>query len=106
MKALTNLLVLEEENLIPATSQDKKIINDHLKKHIDLEIRGMQVWSEAGIYIADLKSSLGASKEIRVNFRVDEDLKENYLQYCKQIGTSFSDDLRRYMTKCVNENGK
>ncbi len=41
-------------------------------------------------------------KEPRINFRVDEKLKEDYLKYCEQVGTTFSDDLRRYMKKCAN----
>lgn len=44
-----------------------------------------------------------SKEEIRINFRVDAEIKEKYLEYCKNIGTSYSDDLRRYITKCVNE---
>lgn len=43
------------------------------------------------------------AEEHRINFRVDKQLKEDYLKYCEHIGTTYSDDLRRYMTKCINE---
>jgi antitoxin component of RelBE/YafQ-DinJ toxin-antitoxin module len=41
-------------------------------------------------------------QEPRINVRIDPALKEEYIKYCEHIGTTYSDDLRRYITKCVN----
>jgi antitoxin component of RelBE/YafQ-DinJ toxin-antitoxin module len=43
------------------------------------------------------------AQEPRMNLRVTEDLKQKYIEYCESLGTTYADDLRRYMTKCVKD---
>ncbi|MHB8122613.1 MAG: hypothetical protein ACYDG4_10710 [Desulfuromonadaceae bacterium] len=51
------LIDLEEnKNLIPATKKDEQAIIEMLKKEIELRVDdNLRVWTEGGIYIADLK---------------------------------------------------
>jgi antitoxin component of RelBE/YafQ-DinJ toxin-antitoxin module len=42
-------------------------------------------------------------EETRINIRISPELKAKFLAWCELQGTTPSDDLRRYMTKCVNE---
>jgi len=43
-------------------------------------------------------------KEMTVlQIRIDKELKDRFTKYCKELGTTPSDELRRYMTKKANE---
>ena len=43
-------------------------------------------------------------KEMTVlQIRIDKELKDRFTEYCKQLGTKPSDELKRYMTKKANE---
>jgi antitoxin component of RelBE/YafQ-DinJ toxin-antitoxin module len=42
-------------------------------------------------------------QEPRINVRIPLELKKEYIKYCEHIGTTYSDDLRRYITKCIND---
>ena len=43
-------------------------------------------------------------KEMTVlQIRIDKELKDRFTEYCKQLGTKPSDELRRYMTRKANE---
>ena len=55
-KSITHLEILEEENLIPINKEDKKVIEKHIKDNIEIWYEeDLKVYSEANIYIADLK---------------------------------------------------
>ena len=34
-----------------------------------------------------------------LQIRIDKELKDRFTKYCKELGTTPSDELRRYMTK-------
>ena len=43
-------------------------------------------------------------KEMTVlQIRIDKELKDRFTEYCRQLGTTPSDELRRYMTRKANE---
>lgn len=43
-------------------------------------------------------------KEMTVlQIRIDKELKDRFTEYCRQLGTKPSDELKRYMTKKANE---
>lgn len=55
-KSITHLEILEENNLIPISKEDKNIIENNIKNEINLWYEDdLKVYNEAGIYIADLK---------------------------------------------------
>ena len=42
-------------------------------------------------------------KKNRLNIRISQELLEKYHAYCESVGTTCSDDLRRYITAKVKE---
>lgn len=44
-------------------------------------------------------------KTTKIEIRIDEDLKEKFINYAKNLNQSVSDILRTYIKGCVEENG-
>ena len=38
-----------------------------------------------------------------LQIRIEKELKDRFTEYCRQLGTKPSDELKRYMTKKANE---
>ncbi len=43
-------------------------------------------------------------KDVRINIKIEKDIREKFDKYCKAQGTTMSDELRRYIFKCLMNN--
>lgn len=41
-------------------------------------------------------------KRIAIQIRVDEEKRDKFKNYCDKLGTTMSDELKRYITRCCN----
>ena len=44
-----------------------------------------------------------ANKDKRINIKIESNVHAKFDQYCKERGTTMSDELRRYIFKCINQ---
>jgi len=90
MKKIFNLEGLEYENILPATESDRTEIEKYLTREIELSYDDqLRVWSEGGIYVADLVKS----REINIGARIREMRELSNLtqkQLAEMIGTTQS----------------
>lgn len=42
-------------------------------------------------------------ERITIQIRVNQELKDGFTKYCETLGTTMSDELKRYMTICRNQ---
>ena len=42
-------------------------------------------------------------KEARLNIRIDAETLEKFQEYCRKIGTTASDEIRRQIHRLINE---
>ena len=48
-----------------------------------------------------LKEQNTSLKDVRINVKIEKDIREQFDKYCKAQGTTMSDELRRYIFKCI-----
>lgn len=40
-------------------------------------------------------------KDVRINIKIEKDVRNKFDAYCKRQGTTMSDEIRRYIFKCI-----
>lgn len=40
-------------------------------------------------------------KDVRINIKIEKDIRNKFDVFCKRQGTTMSDEIRRYIFKCI-----